>query len=520
MRHIPALAIVSGLIMASTAPAYSAQSAPTVTEAPLRAHLAFLADDLLEGRGTGQRGGALTVRYLETQAAAIGLKPANGASYRQSVAMVGTKTLPTSTLRFEVNGKIITPALGQDIVYGTGRADTSTRVDAPLVFVGYGINAPDETWDDYKGIDMKGKLLIMMVNDPKPTQAEPKRFGGKSLTYNGRWTYKFEEAVRRGAAGVLLIHTTESASYPFSVPANGFAHEQFHLAGPGNPLQGWITEDAARGLFKAAGKDLDALRTEAETRTFQPVALGATAHAALNSAIRKVEDFNVAGIVPGTDPALRAEAVIYSAHWDHLGMAEGEDGKADHIWNGAVDNASGTAALLAMAEAAVRKPTRRTQIFLWPCAEEQGLIGSAAYVAAPLWPLAKTAADLNLDSMNFVGATRDSGRRRRTQHPAGKFRQGGQLDGPASGQADARHGRQLLPRRPFQLCQSWRAGVQDWPSGLCGRRHLRIFARPGQVDARRAGLQGALPPGDGPVRPGVGPVWHGAAGPVHLEPGL
>ncbi len=407
MRHTPALALAFSFGLLTQATAVSAQTAPAVAEAPLRAHLAFLADDLLEGRGTGQRGGALTVRYLETQAAAAGLKPANGASYRQAVNMVGTKTLPTSTIKFSVGGQTMTPALGRDIVFGTGLAGTKVRFDAPVVFVGYGIDAPEEKWDDYKGVDLKGKLLVMMVNDPKPTAAEPNRFGGKSLTFNGRWVYKFEEAVRRGAAGVLLIHTTESASYPFSVPVNGFSHEQFHLAGPGNPLQGWLTEDSARALFKAAGKDLDALRALAETRDFKPVDLGATAQASLDAVIRPVAEFNVAGLVPGTDPKLKDEAVIYSAHWDHLGIDAGTDGKPDHIWNGAVDNASGSAALLAMAQAAVRKPTRRTQIFLWPCAEEQGLIGSLAYVRAPLWPLAKTAADLNLDSMNFVGATRD-----------------------------------------------------------------------------------------------------------------
>ena len=189
---------------------------------------------------------------------------------------------------------------------------------------------------------------------------------------------------------------------------NGFSHEQFHLAGGGNAMQGWLHEDAARALFAAAGKDLDSLRAKAEVRGFKAVDLGARANVAIDSAIREVEQFNVAGIVPGTDPVLKEQAVIYSAHWDHLGI-DAEDPAPDHIWNGAIDNASGSAALLAMAQAAVRQPARRTQIFLWPCAEEQGLIGSLAYVRAPLWPLDKTAADLNLDSMNFVGMTRDIG---------------------------------------------------------------------------------------------------------------
>jgi len=383
-------------------------SAQTVAEAPLRAHLSFLADDLLEGRGTGQRGGELTVRYLETQAAALGLQPVAGGGYRQKVEMVGQKTQPGSSLRFEVNGKQLATTFGREAVYGNASGRAETALSAPVVFVGYGIDAPDQNWNDFQGADVKGKLLVAMVNDPQPTAAEPERFAGKSLTWYGRWTYKFEEALRQGAAGILLIHTTASASYPWSVPSNSFSHEQFHLAGAGNALQGWISEDFARTLFAASGQDLDKLRAAAEMRGFKPVALNASVQANVKSEVRQVVEYNVAGIVPGTDPTLKAEAVIYSAHWDHLGIDE-HNGKPDHIWNGAIDNGSGTAALLAMAQAAVARPAKRTQIFLWPCAEEQGLLGSLAYVRAPLWPLAKTAADLNLDSMNFVGRTRDIG---------------------------------------------------------------------------------------------------------------
>ncbi|MES2739326.1 MAG: M28 family peptidase [Pseudomonadota bacterium] len=406
MRSIFALALGLGLASQHV----TAQQLPQVAEAPLRAHLAFLADDLLEGRGTGQRGGELAVRYLATQAAAIGLKPAVNGGFKQSVQIVGSKVLPTSNLRFDAGGKIFTTEFGRDIVFGTANGKTEVRFEAPLLFVGYGIHAEEEQWDDYKGADVKGKLLVMMVNDPQPSSAEPNRFGGKSQTFYGRWVYKFEEAARRGAAGVLLIHTTASASYPWSVPVNGFSHERFQLAG-GNALEGWLQEDAARALFSAAGQNLDALREAAESRNFKPVALNVQAQVQLNSTIRQVEQFNVAGLVPGSDPKLKDQAVIYSAHWDHLGIDEGapRGGKSDHTWNGAIDNASGAAALLAMAQAAVNKPARRTQIFLWPCAEEQGLIGSAAYMLNPIWPLSKTAADLNLDSMNFVGATRDIG---------------------------------------------------------------------------------------------------------------
>ena len=391
--------------------AHAQQLAPAVSETALRAHLSFLADDLFEGRGTGQRGGDLAVRYLETQAALIGLQPIPGGGYRQKVEIEGTRLLPGSSVSFEAGGKRFSPEIGKGIVFGTASGKSALAFDAPLVFVGYGVAAEDEKWNDYKGQDMKGKILVMMVNDPQPTVDEPNRFAGKAYTWYGRWLYKFEEAVRQGAAGALLIHTLPSSSYPWSVPANGFSHERFHLAGAGNPVEGWLHEDTARELFAAAGHDLDRLRAQAERRDFRPVDLRIGAHVELKSAIRQVEQFNVVGIVPGTDPKLKGQAVVYSSHWDHLGMDEGAaaEGKKDRIYNGAIDNASGTAALLAMAAEAVKKPTRRTQVFLWPAAEEQGLLGSAAYVRNPVVPLAQTAADLNLDSLNFVGKTRDIG---------------------------------------------------------------------------------------------------------------
>lgn len=391
------------------------QAQPVVTEAPLRAHLSFLADDLFEGRGTGQRGGLLAVRYLETQAAAIGLKPLADGTYRQSVKIEGTKLKEGSALNFDIGGKTVTPKVGEQILIGTMSGKQDVAIDAPLVFVGYGAEAPEEKWDDYKGVDVKGKVLVMMVNDPQPTPDEPNRFAGKAYTYYGRWLYKFEEAVRRGAAGVLLIHTTPSASYPWSVPANGFSHERFHLKGKGNPVEGWLHEDTARSLFAAAGFDLDQLRAAAERRDFTPVDLKTRVHGQIRSTVRQIEEFNVAGIVPGTDAKLKQQAVIYSAHWDHMGMDDAKAGQAtdhgqhDHIYNGAIDNASGTAALLVMAAEAVKHPAKRTQVFLWPAAEEQGLLGAAAYVQNPAWPLDQTTADLNLDSMNFVGKTTDIG---------------------------------------------------------------------------------------------------------------
>ncbi|MYM39961.1 M28 family peptidase [Duganella qianjiadongensis] len=409
-----ACAVAMSLALAFPVHAGSGNNGGTaVKEAPLRAHLAFLASDVLEGRGTGQRGADLTVAYLEAQTQALGLKPGNGDSFRQSVMIAGVKTdAAASTLALQAGGQALPIRFGDDWVFAPGDATATHSFDSDLVFVGYGITAPDEQWNDFKGVDLKGKTLVVMVNDPQPTAEQPNRFNGKGLTYYGRWTYKFEEARRQGAAGVLLIHTTPSASYGWSVIQNSWSGvERFQLAAGtlGTQLQGWMTEATAKALFSAAGQDLDALRAAAERKDFKPVPLAAKLTGTMQAAVRKVEQFNVAAVVPGTDPKLKDEVVIYSAHWDHLGKQGDATGGKDVIFNGAVDNASGSAALLAMAQEAIRIPAKRSQMFLWVAAEEQGLLGSAAYAAAPLWPLAKTAANLNLDSLNFVGATRDIG---------------------------------------------------------------------------------------------------------------
>jgi len=393
--------------LSAVLPAHANAMPDAVREAPLRAHLAFLSSDVLEGRGTGQRGADLTVAYLEAQAMAVGLKPANGSSYRQPVRIAGVKADPgASSVALTAGGQVQALSFGSDWVWGPGDASAVHQFDADLVFVGYGIVAPEEGWNDYKDLDVKGKIVVAMVNDPMPTAAEPNRFNGKGLTYYGRWTYKFEEAARQGAAGILLIHTDASASYGWSVVHNSWVNETFQLASDkaGTGMQGWLTEASARKLFAAAGQDLDALRAAAEIKGFKPVALNAKVKGESRAAVRLVEQFNVAGVVPGTDPTLKDEVVIYTGHWDHLGKQG--DG-ADNIYNGAVDNASGIAGLLAMAEAAVKAPARRSQMFLFVAAEEQGLLGSAAYAASPLWPLDKTAANLNLDSLNFISATRD-----------------------------------------------------------------------------------------------------------------
>ena len=415
MHKIAASVVLTALAssLALSFPAHAAASkapAAVVKEAPLRGHLAFLASDALEGRGTGQRGGELTVTYLETQALAAGLKPANGTSFRQEVKIAGVRPLPQqSNVGIVAGGQALPMAFGADWLWAPGDAKPEHSMDAELVFVGYGITAPEEGWNDFKGLDAKGKVLVMMVNDPAPTASEPNRFNGAGLTFYGRWTYKLQEAARQGAAGVLLIHTDASASYGWSVVQNSWAGaERFQLADAdlGTGMQGWMTDAAARKLFAAAGQDLDKLRAAAEDKAFKPVTLNARVKGETRAAIRRLSEYNVAGIVPGTDPTLKDEVVIYSAHWDHMGK-QGLDG--DTIFNGAVDNASGTAGLLAMAQEAARNPAKRSQMFLWVAAEEQGLLGSAAYAARPLWPAAKTAAALNLDSLNFVGQAKDIG---------------------------------------------------------------------------------------------------------------
>ncbi|MEW6337294.1 MAG: M28 family peptidase [Acidobacteriota bacterium] len=377
---------------------------PVVREEPIRAHMAFLSDDLLEGRGTGQRGGDLTVKYLEAQLRALGLKPANDGSFLQRVDVLGV-TLDTgrSGLAFRGERGEFRPPLFGDIVFAAGDGRADNAIDAQLLFVGFGIDAPAERWDDYKGVDCAGKLLVMMVNEPPPTADEPGRFDGENLTYYGRWVYKFEEAARRGAAGVLLIHTDATATYGWSVSRNGFQGEKFQLRdGPrGTALQGWIREDPARALFALCGADLDELRRGAHTREFRPVELSVRAVGRVVSAVREFPQFNVAGILEGSDPALRDELVVFSAHWDHLGIQGGR------IYNGAVDNGSAMAALLAVAQASVGRPTRRSQMFLFPCCEEQGLLGSYAYVRRPLWPLDRTVANLNFESLNWVGRSHD-----------------------------------------------------------------------------------------------------------------
>jgi len=391
-----------------------------ISENALRAHIKFLSDDRLEGRGTGAKGGETAALYIAEQFEALGLKGAGPkGSFWQPVSLVGVKADPKTELRVNGETKSELFKFADDFVAFTGSQTEKVDIEnAEMVFVGYGIDAPEQKWNDYKGPadDYRGKILVMLVNDPPATSAEPNLFGGRALTYYGRWTYKYEEAARRGAVGALLLHTNESAGYPWSVVRTSNGSWRFDIARtagdktPFLPIRSWMTDDAAHRLFSLADMNLDELRKQAASRDFKPVKLSLKGSLNLNSEVKRVEAPNVAAILPGHDPKLRNEYVVYSAHWDHLGIGA-PNKSGDTIYNGALDNATGVASVIEIARVlsqlpAAEKP-RRSILFLIPTAEEQGLIGAEWYTRHPLVPNEKTAADINLDSMNILGPTHD-----------------------------------------------------------------------------------------------------------------
>jgi Zn-dependent M28 family amino/carboxypeptidase len=414
-------AVVTTLLIAVCATGVVPQrksATPVLDEDAMRAHIKFLSSDLLEGRGTGARGGEIAANYIAAQLEALGLKGAgaNG-SFFQRVSLVGVKADANTNLIVSGRNGTESFKFADEYVAFTGAQTEEVDVDADMVFVGYGINAPEQRWNDYKGgpEDYRGKILVMLVNDPPATTEEPNLFAAKTLTYYGRWTYKYEEAARRGAAAVILLHTDQSAGYPWSVVRTSNGSWRFDIARTSNEtpflkIRSWVTDDTARKIMKLAGQDLDDLRAKAGSRDFQPVALNLKGKINLKSELKRVQAPNVVGILPGRDPMLRDEYVVYSAHWDHLGVGE-PDKEGDTIYNGALDNATGVASVLAIAEALSKLPAaqrpRRSSLFLFPTAEEQGLIGAEWYSTHPLVPIAKTAANVNLDSMNVLGRTKD-----------------------------------------------------------------------------------------------------------------
>jgi Zn-dependent M28 family amino/carboxypeptidase len=396
---------------------------PSIDVDGLLQHTKVLSSDEYEGRAPGSKGEELSVSYLENQFKKAGLKPGNtDGTYIQKVPLVGITPAP-ATLTF-TKGAPSQATAGRapdlvlkwkdDVVAWTKHvADTASIANSELVFVGYGVVAPEYNWDDYKGLDVKGKTLVMLVNDPpvpdpaNAAELDPKTFGGKAMTYYGRWTYKYEMGQQKGAAGVLLIHETIPAGYGFNV-VQGKTGEQFDLVTPDKnmtraSIEGWIALDKAKALLKLAGQDFDTLKKQAATREFKPVPLGVTASMTIHNTLRTINSRNVVARLEGADPKLKDEYVVYTAHWDHFGKT------AEGIFHGAEDDALGCAALVEIAKAYGRLPAppRRSILFLAVTAEEQGLLGSEYYSVTPIYPLAKTVANMNMDSWNVHGRTKD-----------------------------------------------------------------------------------------------------------------
>jgi Zn-dependent M28 family amino/carboxypeptidase len=398
----------------------------------LKAHDKFLASDLLEGRGPGTRGDELARLYIAAQFESYGLQPAgDDGTYFQRVPLLGIKmdAANTKVSFVKEGGPTIGPLKHQDEFVGTDQSQSPTSViNSDLVFVGHGVIAPEYRWDDYKGLDAHGKTLIMLVDDPPANAQEPDLFKGKTRTYYGRWTYKYEMGTAKGADAVILIHTDDAAGYPWSVVRNSWGGESsFVQRAPGQPalhLSSWVTQQVASDLFKAAGYDLDTLTKAAASRDFKPVALGFKLSATIASKIRPFETANVVARLTGSDPKLQDQAVLYTAHHDHFGIGRPDD-RGDAIYNGAIDNASGSAILLEMARvwANTRPAPKRSIFFAAVAAEEQGLLGSAYLGQHPPIPAGRIALNLNFDAIQEFGRVRDvvmNGAERTTFFPTAK----------------------------------------------------------------------------------------------------
>lgn len=390
----------------------------SISAADILQHTKTLSGDEYEGRGPGTKGEELAVKYLTEQYQRLGLKPGNpDGTYVQKVPLAGMTS--TTSASFTVGGKTIALKFPQDYVSVSRRFTPESKVEnSDLVFVGYGVVAPEFGWDDYKGVDVKGKTIVMLINDPAvpdpsdPAKLDDKIFKGKAMTYYGRWTYKYEIASAKGAAAAIIIHETGPAGYPFEVVSGSWGRENFDIQKPDKNMsrvavESWITTDRARELFTASGQDFDALKKAAVSKDFKPVALNAKANLGVKNELREINSNNVVAKLEGSDPALKNEYVIYTAHWDHLGRDPKLQG--DQIFNGALDNASGSAALLEIAEAFTKLavPPKRSVLFLSVTAEEKGLLGAKYYAENPLYPLNKTLGNINMDGVNQWGRTKD-----------------------------------------------------------------------------------------------------------------
>ncbi len=397
-------------VLLASAPVAEQQAARLITPSVIRAHTRYLASDLLEGRGPASRGDRLAQEYIAAQLELLGLKPGapNGGWY-QPFELVGVTGNP-QTLTFTGGRQRLELRYGPDFIGVAGTQNTASEVkDAEVVFVGYGIVAPEYQWDDYKGADLTGKVLLMMNNDP---EHDPALFAGRARLWYGRWDYKYEIAAKLGAVGAILIHTTPSAGYPWQVVQTSWSGEQFDLPqaqASRLELKGWATEEASRKLVALSGHDLDKLRALAQRRDFQPVPLGLALSTRFTNAVHRRQTANVLGVLPGSDPKLSSELVVYTAHHDHLGKSDRAKPGEDGIYNGAVDNASGVGAMLAVARAmaALPRAPKRSVLFAAVAAEEQGLLGSQHLVENPPVPVGAMAANINIDGLNIWGRTRD-----------------------------------------------------------------------------------------------------------------
>src|ERR1700730_4853719 len=402
-------------------------AAAAIDSERIRAHVKFLSSDLLEGRGTGQRGGDIAAEYIATQFALAGLKPGAGnGSYFQDVPMMGVKTLPDTSFKLVLaNGEPVALKNLDDFVTNNESQTETADIDAPIVFVGYGITAPEYQWDDYKGCDLKGKVALLFVNEP--ISDDPKFFKGKALTYYGRWTYKYEETARHGAVATLIIHRTDLASYGWQVVRNSWGNEKSHLRRDATPkLQGasWIQLDVAKKLAAMSGQDIDKMFQQAQSRDFKPIELPVRLKAHVVSTVRPFNSRNVLAMLPGNDPNRRDETVMYTAHYDHLGIDA--SAKGDNIYNGAVDNATGCGILLELARAwsqaeqSGQPSPPRSILFAAVTAEEQGLLGSEFLGKHSATPVGKVTLDLNYDAVAPIGDPEEvevSGAERTTFYP-------------------------------------------------------------------------------------------------------
>jgi len=389
-----------------------------ITPDGLLAHIKILASDEFEGRAPGTKGEELSVKYITDQFKQIGLKPGNpDGSYTQEVPLVGIKSEPKMSLA--ISGKTTELRYPDDFVASSARLQSEIKIDkSDVVFVGYGIVAPEYGWDDYKDVDVSGKTILMLIGDPpvpNPKDAsklDDKMFKGKAMTYYGRWTYKYEIAARKGAAGAVIIHETEPAAYPYSVVKSSWGKENYEIDNPDKnmdavPVRSWITLDVAKKLLADSGQDFEALKKSAVTKEFRPILLNTKANIEIKQTLRSFKSRNVIGKLDGSDPKLQDEYVIYTAHWDHLGRHPELQG--DQIFNGAIDNASGVASIIQLAAAFTKlnPPPKRSVLFMATTGEEAGLLGAKFYAEHPLYPLEKTLADINIDTVNPWGKTHD-----------------------------------------------------------------------------------------------------------------